>query len=129
MNELPTAAAMTGAELAAIRRRAGFKRGNFCGQVGILNAKLGLYESGRLAIPDDAARRARILDGQGATTKRVGIAAFGARFLIVKLSLIEAADIWIIEALPIVHDDRKSAVIAARDYAAEHDHEFVPIGF
>lgn len=121
-------APMSGDELRALRRRSGFMRYRYRGQLGVTEGQLKAYEAGRQPIPTEIATRARVIDGQGPTTKRVGVARFGDKFVVIDYSLIEEAGRWRAEVLPIVHDDRGSAVIAARDYAAQHCGEFIPMG-
>lgn len=120
---------MTGAELASIRRRSGFRRDRFCGALGITSNVLAALEKDAREIPRDVAERARRIDGQGATTRRVGVATFGEMFAVVRFSLFDELDVWRVDILPIVHDNRTSAVLAARDYARLHGCEFAAIGF
>lgn len=122
-------APMTGEELVALRRRTGFKRARFCGELAINTNELTAFEKNQRAVPTEVAARARRLDGQGTSARRIGIATFGEKFVVVQFSLFDELDVWRVDVLPMVHDNRASAVIAARDFASLHGHEFAAIGF
>ncbi|MDB5712507.1 MAG: hypothetical protein JWL96_4577 [Sphingomonas bacterium] len=129
MNDAPLSEPMSGKELLALRKRTGLRRTQFCGQLGIASARLYEFEGGTRDIPPEVAARARILDGQGAKSLKVCIASFGDKFVVVRFSLIEEVDRWRVDVLPIVHDNRASAVLAAKDYASRHGYEFSAVGF
>lgn len=129
MNDASLLEPMSGEELLALRKRTGLRRTRFCGLLGIASARLYEFEGGTREIPPEVATRARILDGQGAKALKVGVASFGDKFVVVRFSLIEDVDRWRVDVLPIVHDSRGSALLAAKDYASLHGYEFSAVGF
>lgn len=128
MTDPSLSAPISGEELRALRRRSGLQRLRYCGELGITGNQLVDFERGSRLVPADVAARARILDGQGSSTRRVAVASFGDQFVVTVYSLIEEVGRWRPEVLPIVHASRASAVTAARDYAAQHGCEFSAFG-
>lgn len=128
MTDPSLSAPITGEELHALRRRSGFPRLRYCGELGITGNQLIEFERGTRVVPGAVAARAGLLDGQGSSTIRVAVATFGDQFVVTVYSLLEEVGRWRPEVLPIVHDHRASAVIAARDYAAKHGYEFSAFG-
>lgn len=125
----PLSAPVTASELIAIRARSGMRRDRFCGALLITSNQLSAFEKGDRDVPVEVSRMARILDGQGSDGKHVGIATFGDNFVVVLLSLIKEVGLWRADVLPVLHDDRASAMAAGRDYAKLNGYAFSAIGF